>query len=215
MKDVLPGANKPVTVIDDSGRSYRGRVGGARSRINGLGKLHRALRTAPGVELGLRAEPDGVLRVAVVGGDEAQQQPEEAVTLTVERDLEEFLCRNLTALERGLRIYKPDGRQFKTDVGFIDILAEDAHGLVVIELKAGTADDSALGQLQGYMGDAETKTAAGRPVRGIIVAGDFSPRLLAAASRLPDVTLKRYTVSFALSDVRRRSPPAPPAKPPA
>ena len=71
------------------------------------------------------------------------------------------------------------------DAGRIDITAEDRDGaLVVIELKAGRADLPAVGQVLSYMGTAAP--GEDRPVRGMLVAGDFDERAeMARARRAP------------------------------
>jgi RecB family endonuclease NucS len=47
----------------------------------------------------------------------------------------------LEAIEKGIKLV---ARQFSTEIGLIDILAEDAEGMrVVIEVKVGEAKDSA------------------------------------------------------------------------
>lgn len=51
------------------------------------------------------------------------------------------------------------------------LLAADAQQRrVVIELKAGTADGDAVGQILSYMGDIQVADAK-TPVRGILIAG--------------------------------------------
>jgi len=67
--------------------------------------------------------------------------------------------------------------------------------VVVIELKAGKAKDSALGQLLGYMGCLSTSDAT---VRGILVASNFDSRVVFAARGLSNVKLVRYQLSFNL-----------------
>ena len=60
------------------------------------------------------------------------------------------MVNNLDAIERGLALV---GRQVHTEVGRIDILAQDAAGTpVVIEIKVGEAKDSAIGQIARYLG---------------------------------------------------------------
>jgi hypothetical protein len=74
-------------------------------------------------------------------------------TFGLERDLESALRRNIGDLEGGLSIID-DGKQRRVGSGFIDITARDRNGAtVVIELKAGTADRDAIGQILAYMGD--------------------------------------------------------------
>jgi hypothetical protein len=126
--------------------------------------------------------------------------------LSLERDLETCLLSNLGQLEAGLHLYNQNsvsGRQFDTSaVGRIDILAIDNKGHhVVIEVKAGTADDAAVGQLLGYMGWVSSALARGNPVRGIIVANAFHRRVKQAIKALPNVTLRKYEVHFDFSDV--------------
>jgi len=129
-----------------------------------------------------------------------------SAAISLERDLEAFVCMHLDQIEPGLRLHNTPGstgRQVAAgDAGRIDILAVDRDGaFVVIEIKAGTADDGAFGQLLGYMGWASRELADGKPVRGIVVANDFRERAKYAAEALPNVSLKKYAVSFAFSDV--------------
>jgi len=69
---------------------------------------------------------------------------------------------------------------------------------VVIELKAGTADRDAIGQILAYMGDVMTTEKA---VRGVLIAGDFTPRAIAAARAAQNVELRRYGVRFSFATV--------------
>ena len=71
-------------------------------------------------------------------------------SISLERDIEDHLVHHLDSIESGLRLV---GRQISTDVGRIDILAEDRSGVrVVIEVKVGEAKDSAVGQIARYLG---------------------------------------------------------------
>jgi endonuclease len=129
-----------------------------------------------------------------------------ATSLSLESDLEKCLAANLQQLEPGLKLYVADGmigRQLDTGVvGRLDLLAVDAgDDLVVIELKAGQADDKVCGQILRYMGWVKKELASGKRVRGIIVASDFSESLRYAVQAMPDVTLRRYEVRFSFSEV--------------
>ena len=83
-------------------------------------------------------------------------------TLSIEKDLQASISVNLDQIERGLSLHEK-GTEFVTNVGRIDILAIDKdQNFVVIELKAGRASDSALGQLLGYMGYVSDQIAKGK-----------------------------------------------------
>ena len=43
-------------------------------------------------------------------------------------------------------------------------------------------------------------------VRGVIIADEFDKRLIAAASEIPHVSLKRYKVNFTFEDVDKVNP---------
>lgn len=119
-------------------------------------------------------------------------------TFGLERDLQAALRANIEQLEHGLKIV--DGNKEQTvESGRIDITAQDRNGAtVIIELKAGTADREAVAQILAYMGDL---MRTGKPVRGILVAGDFPPRTYAAARAVPNLQLKKYGFQFSFESV--------------
>ena len=126
-------------------------------------------------------------------------------TISLERDLEQYIIRDLSQIEDGLKLYSEkgiSGQQFNTEVGRIDILAKDKNNdFVVIELKAGTANYSVIGQILGYISWIRKNLAKGKRVRGIIIADDFDKRVKYASLELTNITLKRYEVSFKIKDV--------------
>jgi hypothetical protein len=138
--------------------------------------------------------------------EEGEETDTAQVTFGLERDLEEYISRNLEQIEDGLKLYSNgeiSGRQYSTDVGRIDLLALDKSGsYVVIELKAGKAIDHVLGQILGYMSHIRKNLANGKEVRGIIVADDFDERLKYAAEEIPKLKLKRYLVKFEFEDTK-------------
>jgi len=112
----------------------------------------------------------------------------------LEADLQAALRDEIAQLEAGLEVVD-GGAERKVASGFIDILAKDAAGhFVVIELKAGTARDAVIAQVLGYMGDIAEETGA--PVRGIVVAADFRPRVESAARAIPNLVLRSYRYRF-------------------
>jgi hypothetical protein len=117
-------------------------------------------------------------------------------TISLERDLEDHLVRNLESLEPGLALL---ARQETIEVGRIDILARARNGdTVIIELKAGEARDSAIGQIARYIGWYARKD--GRAPRAYLVAGMFPDAVRYAAGAIPGLRLVTYKVSFAFTE---------------
>ena len=135
--------------------------------------------------------------------EEREYEGAEEATISLERDLEGFIFENLSSISAGLEPYEGEtGRQYSVKSGRIDILAQDAKGdLAVIELKAGTATDRVLTQILAYIADLSHGIASGKKVRGIIIAHDFSNRLVSAVSLLPNMELKKYKAKFEFEPV--------------
>ena len=103
-------------------------------------------------------EPALALAVRLRGGD--------FMLLGSEAEMQRALCLHPEVIEDGLRVLD---RELPTDVGGIDLFAEDAHGsLVVVEMKRNKASHEAVHQLGRYV-DAVRRTTT-RPVRGILAA---------------------------------------------
>jgi len=121
-------------------------------------------------------------------------------TFGVERDLQLALRQNIEQLEKGLKIID-DGKETATEAGRIDILTEDKNGnIVVVELKAGSANPDSVAQILSYMGAVSSNNKAN--VRGILVAGDFPSRVIYAARAVPNLQLKKYTFKFSFENVQ-------------
>ncbi|MCI8210777.1 hypothetical protein AUC61_14660 [Pseudomonas sp. S25] len=130
-------------------------------------------------------------------GDDSSIEELVETSITLERDVETYLVRNLDSIEKGLRFVD---RQVNIEVGRIDILAEDAAGRrVVIELKVGQAKDSAVGQIARYLGWYARRDGT-RP-RGMLIASDFPDAVRYATEAIPDLTLVQYRVQFAFDSV--------------
>jgi RecB family endonuclease NucS len=123
-----------------------------------------------------------------------------------EKDLKNYLAKNLTVLEPGLTLYEDEdcnGIEFPVGGRFIDILAVDAKGhLVVIELKVSRGYDRVIGQLIRYMAWIRQNHAdPGQNVRGIIVAREITSDLVLACSELKGVQLFEYRLAFSVKPV--------------
>lgn len=129
----------------------------------------------------------------------------------LEHQLRDFIAANLSAIDVGgrrLSLFRGSGGrsgiEFQTDVGFIDILAQDESGaLFVFELKRADAPDKALGQLARYMGWVKQSGLAPGGVHGVIMARNISVKLRYAVEAVPNVHLFEYELQFALRPAPR------------
>ncbi len=92
-----------------------------------------------------------------------------------EKDLQNFLSKNLSVIEPGLKLYEDEGIngiEFGVGGRYIGILAVDkANNYVVIELKVSRGYDRVIGQILRYMAWIHKNQAdEGQSVRGIIIA---------------------------------------------
>jgi hypothetical protein len=143
----------------------------------------------------------------VAAEDESGDEPsvEAAREFAFERDLRNYLVKNLRLIAPGLRLYDEEGItgvEFPVGGRFIDILAIDKDGrYVVIELKVSRGYDRVVGQLLRYMAWVEQNMETSQPARGIIVANEITTDLKLACSRVHDVRLIEYEISFKLRPV--------------
>lgn len=153
---------------------------------------------------------DAEAKQAAIGesaeAEEEEREEEAAGTVfAFERDLQNYLARNLEALGPDLRVYEEEGLtgvEYPVGGRYIDILAVDKDdNFVVVELKVSRGYDRTVGQLLRYMGWVRENLADGRKVCGIIVANDITEDLKLAASHLPDVSLVEYEITFRLTPV--------------
>lgn len=124
-----------------------------------------------------------------------------------EKDLQNYLARNLGLIETGLKLFEEEGingLEFPVGGRFVDILAVDAAGnYVVVELKVSKGYDRVVGQLLRYIAWIEKNHAEkGQSVRGVIVAREISEDLTLACGSLPNVQLFEYALSVSLRPVQ-------------
>lgn len=122
-----------------------------------------------------------------------------------ERDLQNFLTKNLHLIESGLKVYDDDGIsgiEFPAGGRRIDILAVGSDGkFVVIELKVSRGYDRVIGQILRYMSWIDANMGSDQPSRGIIVAKEITPDLKLAASRIREIQLVEYDIKFSIRSV--------------
>ena len=144
-------------------------------------------------------EPEFNSETVIEIAGQAIKEKLEGKQFELERHLQSELRREIEQLEPGLEIID-QGLERSVESGFIDILARDAVGaLVVIELKAGMAKREAVGQITGYMGDLIGEEPS-TPIRGILVAAEFDKSCLSGVRAIPTLKLKRYRFSFTFEE---------------
>lgn len=129
--------------------------------------------------------------------------PSASSEFAYEADLRDYLAKNLTKVQDGLRLYEEEGItgiEFPVGGRFIDILATDARGgLVVVELKVSRGYERVVGQLMRYMAWIKKNLAEpNQNVRGVIVARRISEDLQLACSLVPGIELYEYELSLSL-----------------
>lgn len=133
----------------------------------------------------------------------------QALSFALESHLRDFIAKNIRDIRPTgipLTLYRDssgrEGVEYPTDVGPIDILAQDSSGnLFVFELKLDRGPDRAVGQLLRYMGWIRKHLSADKSVNGVIVAGTINEKLKYAVSIVPSVKVFEYRMRFDLSPV--------------
>ncbi|MFC1873724.1 PDDEXK nuclease domain-containing protein [Chloroflexota bacterium] len=123
----------------------------------------------------------------------------------MEKQLEDFLIQNWpkTQLGKEYDLIIEEGelksQQYRTDIGSIDILAQDKKtgSYVVIELKKNQTSDDTVGQLTRYMGWIK-KHKNDNGVKGIIIARQSDKKLDYALQMVPNTEILIYEVDFKL-----------------
>ena len=140
---------------------------------------------------------------------EPDDEPLEVSEFAYEKDLQNFLSKNLYQIEPGLKLYEEEditGIEFPVGNRYIDILALDNdNNYVVVELKVSRGYDRVVGQLLRYMAWIRKNQAdKGQVVRGIIIAREISEDLLLACSEIPNIDLYEYQLSVSLKKVNEK-----------
>lgn len=123
-----------------------------------------------------------------------------------EKDLQNFLAKNLNIIGNGLTLYKEEGingLEFPVGNRAIDILALDKNkDYIVIELKVSRGYDRVVGQILRYMAWIRKNLAEkNQKVRGIIIAREITEDLILACSETQNIELFEYSLSVSLKKI--------------
>lgn len=125
-----------------------------------------------------------------------------------EKDLQNFLVKNLGLIEPGLILYRDEGIsgiEFPVGNRAIDILALDTNkNYVIVELKVSRGYDRVVGQILRYMAWIRKYQAeVNQKVRGIIIAREITEDLILACSETQNVELFEYSLSVSLKKIEK------------
>ena len=128
-------------------------------------------------------------------------------SFVLEKHLEDYLCKNWknTIFGNNYNIYE-NGRQYQTDTGPLDILAQrmDKTEFMVLELKRDKASDVAVAQTLRYINYVRRTLAVNdEHVKGCIIATEEDRGLMNAIEEVPNIDFYRYNISFSLDLVNR------------
>ena len=134
-----------------------------------------------------------------------QELIETPSSFLLEKHLEDYIEKNweTTVFGKDYSIYE-NGRQFPTETGPLDILAQrkDKKGFLILELKRDKASDVVVGQTLRYMGYIKkTLVQNDEDVRGCIIATKEDQGLRHALSVAPNIDFYRYKINFSLDRV--------------
>lgn len=143
----------------------------------------------------------------IISEDEESDIGREESEFAYEKDLQKYLVRNLSVIEKGLKLYQAedgrDGEEFciPGTLRRIDILATDKNNnFVVIELKVSRGYEKVVGQTLFYQSSIKTIFKQDK-VRAIIIAREITTELKTATQFLPDFELFEYQLSLTLNKI--------------
>ena len=147
------------------------------------------------------------LQMVIESPEHENNEELESREFAYERDLRNFLAKNLNTIESGMVLYEEGekvGIEYNAGGKFIDILALDKdHNFIVIELKVSRGYDRVIGQILRYIAWVERHlTTPKQKVKGIIIANEITEDLILAASKVDDISLFEYELSISLNRIK-------------
>lgn len=138
----------------------------------------------------------------LIAGEELQKNTS---SFLLEKHLEDYIEKfwKETVFGKNYNLYE-NGRQFRTDSGPLDLLAQskDKSEFLVLELKRDKTSDLAVVQTLRYMGYIKKTLAKNNErVKGCIIGTQEDKKLVNAISMVPDIDFYRYELNFSLNRI--------------
>jgi len=156
------------------------------------------------------AEIGNIEKAKEVVAQEAKEEEKQELKVRIdnalkEKYIEDFYRDHLGLIKEGLKLVR-NGQQFVTEIGRIDLLAEDLDNIyTIIEFKKDKSSDETIGQILRYMGWVKVNMADNKTVRGFVIAGAFDDKIKYARLGLqhtpPDEYIKFFKHRFDLQEI--------------
>ena len=135
----------------------------------------------------------------------AEELNNNSSSFLLEKHLESYIEKfwKETVFGQNYNLYE-NGRQFRTDSGPLDLLAQskDKSEFLVLELKRDKTSDLAVAQTLRYMGYIRKTLAKNNErVKGCIIGTQEDRNLVNAISMVPDIDFYRYELNFSLNRI--------------
>ena len=162
------------------------------------------LKQAVNLYMRVRSEQDAELKtnIASTSADKDDLTTEIYNNFSYEKDLKAAMVSQIKELFPGYDIYGEDKEGIEYYIGGkrIDILLEKNNGdLLAVELKSGTANYRAFGQLSMYLGLLMDEFPD-KEIKGCIVAGKIDDSLKSATKTTELVSLRTYRMRLELKE---------------
>ncbi len=126
--------------------------------------------------------------------DERQLIESVKTTRALEKEMEESIRKNISLIEEGLKI-TDEGKKRKAASVPVDILCKDKQrNSVVVEISASAAGLEEIAAMVNCMGAVSAEDNV--PVRGILIAREFSREAVNSSKVIKDLELMEYKPEF-------------------
>ena len=140
-------------------------------------------------------------------GNDYQNDVEDFPNFHYENDLQETILFQINELFPDYKVFgenSEEGIKYRIEGKEIDILLEsnDGTSLLIIELKAGKANEKVFGQIAMYYGLVKNKFP-NKNIRGLIIAQEIAGELLYAGGLSEKISFMTYSLQVKLLSIKK------------